>query len=68
MRAPRPEARDRRGGPEVDVVDAMKESFSDQRVKCFGEAVFVERPEAPGLRQRQRDPRVILELAADSGE
>ena len=31
-----PEARNRRRGPEIDVVDALKESFGSQRVKCFG--------------------------------
>jgi hypothetical protein len=46
----------------------MEESFSDQRVKRFGSRVFVERPEATGLRQRQRDSGVILELAADLSE
>ena len=62
------EARDRRGSPEVDVVDALKESFSEQRVKSFSASTFVERPEATGLRQGQRDSGVLLELAADLSE
>src|SRR5688572_8002375 len=67
-RGSRPELWHRGSGPEVDVADAMEESFSDQRVKRFGSCVFVERPEAAGLRQRQRDSGVILELAADLSE
>jgi len=63
-----PEARDGRGGPEVDVVDALKESFGEQCVKCFRASTFVERPEATGLRQGQRDSGVLLELAADLSE
>ena len=63
-----PEARNRRLGPEIDVVDALEKAFCRQRVECFGSAAFIERPEAAGLRQRHRNPRVILELAADSGE
>ena len=62
------EARDGRGSPEVDVVDALKESFSEQRVKCFSASTFVERPEATGLRQGQCDSGVLLELVADLSE
>jgi hypothetical protein len=64
----RSKTRDRRSGPEVDVVDVMKESFSDQRVKRFGDVALVKGPEAPSLRQRDRDSGVILELATDSSE
>jgi len=51
-----------------DVIDSLKEAFSDQRVKCFGTSVFVEGPEATRLWQSQRDSGVLLELATDLGE
>ena len=41
-RGPWPKARDRRFGPEIDVVEALKESFSGQRVKCLGATAFIE--------------------------
>jgi hypothetical protein len=68
MRSSWPEARDRRRCPEVHVVDPLKESLSDQRVKCFSASAFVEGPEAAGLWQGQRDSGVLLELATDSSE
>src|SRR5262245_24625981 len=68
MRDSRSKTRDRCSGPEIDVVDAAKESFGDQRVKRFGATAFVEGPLAPGLGQCDDDSRVILEFAADSSE
>jgi hypothetical protein len=68
MLCSRAEARGWRGRPQVDVVDVLKESFRDERVKCFSARGFVERIEAAGLWKCQCDSGVILELAADLSE